>query len=325
MSNTRQHIEDELTLKDTILKLQEYATAIVKGWKIVVLFCLIGMVGFFLIHKSKSSNYVGRTKNPFKILEVAKSSRLFTEVIAYEIDGDIIGNKLLEAYDLPAKWSAKFPEYENYRFSEIGELDNTDILKQKVIKRLQSFVLGSEASGTPPIVTISLDTDSGIYTLQSLSTDEQLSLALTDAYYTEIKTFFEDEVFANQKQIAEILDAKADSLKLLRDSKAFELARFEDRNRGIIGKDVLTRRALLSMEQRIINEAYATIFAQREMTDISRKDRKPLFVAISKPFMPLPRIGSSLSKKLAVGFGLGIFVSVLFIILRAIYRDVMAP
>lgn len=353
MSENIKRYEDELTLKEMILKIQEYIRVLIKNWWVIGLSCLIFSSIFLYKHYSKDLTYgaslkfvvegqtgsgggissllgsIGLNKggggktNPFKILEVARGSTLFLEVLSHEVEGQLLANKLLEVYDLPAKWAEDGPEYADFRFDSIGQLDNTNILRQKVLKRLQGFVLGSSGDNSKALTKLSLEEDSGIYTLQSATIDESLTLALTEFFYEEIKYFFEEEVFANQRQIAEILDAKADSLQALRDYKAMELARFEDQNRAIIGKNVIARRAIMTMENRIINEAYAKIFAQREMTDINRKDQQPLFVAIERPFKPLSPAGSSLKRNLILGIGIGSFLSIVFLLLRKIYRDVM--
>jgi uncharacterized protein involved in exopolysaccharide biosynthesis len=60
------------------------------------------------------------------------------------------------------------------------------------------------------------------------------------------------------------------------------------------------------------------------MTDINRKNQKPLFVAVDRPFRPLSPVGSSLKRKIIMGLAIGIFLSFLFIVVRKMYRDIMS-
>jgi len=346
---------DELTLKEIILKLREYFFEILRNWWLVILACAITTGAFLYNHFSKETTYSARLKyviegqggsgggianllgslgaggnkggkvSPYKVLEVSHGSNLFIEVISNKSkDGKLLGNALLEVYDLPRKWSEKSSIYENFKFEEIGNIDNTDILKQKVIKRLHSFVLGSESNRSNALTSIKLDDETGIYSIQTATLTEELSLWLTDSYYEEIKFFFEEEVFRDQRQIAEILDAKADSLQAIRNYKIRQLAKFENRNRSVIGKDLIAERLIINMEQAAINKAYGEIVKNREMTDINRKDQKPLFVTIDRPFSPLRPAGSSLTRNIVLGVVLGGLFSVFFILLRKIYRDIMS-
>jgi len=348
------HKSDELTLKEMVLKIQDYFWELIKYWWIIGLVSIVTTGLFMLKHYSNDLTYGARLKfvvegqkgngggianllgtlsggskggkvNPFKMLEVAHGSFLFSKIISTKTkDGSILGNKILEVYNLPEKWSEKNPMYKDFVFDEIGELDNSDILKQKVIKRLHGFVLGAESNRADALTTFKLDDDTGIYTIQSATLTEELSLLLTNSFYKEITYFFEEEVFRDQRQIAEILDAKADSLQTIRNYKIRELARFENRNRGSIGKDLIAERTIINMEQVAINKAYGEIVKNREMTDINRRDQKPLFVAIDIPFQPLAPAGSSLFRNLMLGVIIGAFFSIVFILIRKIYRDIMS-
>ena len=345
---------DELTLKELILKIQEYIWAVIKNWWIVVVFCAITIGGFMYKHYSSHMLYgatmkfvvegqqgtgggianilgsigmgksAGGSVNPYKLLEVFQGSELFMKVMATKMEnGNLIANEILDLYALPEQWAEDSPVYDGFKFTELGELDDTDILKQKVIKNLRFHVLGSGASRSSAITTLSLDEEIGIYTLSSGSRSEAVSLALTNAFYEEIKSFFQEDIFRDQIQIAEILKAKKDSLQAVRNYTIRDLAKFENRNRSVIGKDLLAERTIITMEQHAMNEAYAQVMKNSELTDINRRNQKPLFVAVDRPFRPLSPVGSSLKKKIIMGLGIGIFLSFLFIIIRKMYKDIM--
>ncbi len=346
---------DELTLKEIILKIKEYIFELIRYWWLIALFCLISVGGFLYVHYSSHLLYgatikfvvegqqgtgggianilgsigmgkaAGGAVNPYKLLEVAQGSELFIKVMDTKMEnGDIIANEILKVYQLPEEWAENNPEYEGFRFKNIGKLDDSNILKQKVLKNLHGFVLGSQADRSSALTGLTLDEEIGIYTLSSGARTEELSLALTNAFYSEIRYFFEEEVFRDQIQIAEILDAKKDSLQLIRNYKIRELAKFENRNRSVIGKNLLAERTIITMEQTAINEAYKQILVNSEMTDINRKNQKPLFVAVDRPFRPLSPVGSSLKRKIIMGLAIGIFLSFLFIVVRKMYRDIMS-
>ena len=80
---------------------------------------------------------------------------------------------------------------------------------------------------------------------------------------------------------------KADSIKTLNESKIRQLAKFEDRNRGVVSNQVLVTSRILAQESSALSFAYAEIIKNKEMTDVNLKDMQPLFMAIDTPFSPI--------------------------------------
>lgn len=345
---------DELTLKELILKLQEYFWEIVRSWWIVLLFCLVTSAFFLkqhydhlVTHQAKllfmiegqggggggalasilggmGGGSSGGT-NPFKVMEVAYGSELFIKLLNTKgEDGEMISNKILKDHELVEEWEEVSNRFKDFKFNKFSPDITGDRLQNTGFRKLQRIIWGSGSNRSDAITSLKLDKDTGIFELSTNARSEKLSLLITNTVYRELKFFFEEELFRNQQQIANILNVKADSLQYVRDAKIRELARFEDRNRAIIGKSVIAQRTILTMEQNAINQAYTVVLQKKEMTDVTNRDRKPLFVAIDKPYSPLPVRGSNLIKALIMAIAVGGFISILFILIRKIYRDVMA-
>jgi len=344
---------DEITLKELILKLQEYFREVIRSWSILIIISLI-TVGLSLYqHYTHVLTYKANTRfivegqtgntgglssllgkigmgsskgvNPFKILEVAYGSEFLETLLNTKgKEGEYVSNMLLDIYELPKEWSKIHPKYEEFRFSGPIDISNAEEIDNRVVRKLHKLIWGSESDRSKALCKISFDLDSGLYDINSNTESEALSFLLTNTIYQELKVFFEEELWSNQIQLAAILNAKADSLQAVRDFKVRELARFENRNRAIIGKELTAERSIILMEQSAINNAYAEVLKTREMTDVNMKDKKPLFVTVDVPYLPLSPVGSSLKKKIIFGLAVGIFLSVLFILTRKIYKDVMS-
>lgn len=348
MSQEHQY-DDEITLKELILKVQEYIREVIKNWWLVALFCVFA-TGFFLYkHFTHVPEYTaelrfvvegqggvsgglggllgtfgikkGGSVNPYKILEVGKSNKLFEDIAFSTFEADTtIADKLLAEYDLVEKWSKKNEKYKDFRF--VGDKMERPIEK-KVFKNLRGMVWGSPENNKNALSKLSLDEEKGIYSMNTSTTDESLSITMTNRFYQGIKQFFEDEIFENQKRSAEILAAKADSINNLRTSKIYQLARFEDKNRGLIYKENQSRRAVLTQEIQALGMAYAELIKNYEMTDVNLKDLQPLFMEIDRPFSPLKSSESSLLKNLILGLFLGGFFGSGVIVIRKIFKDIM--
>lgn len=337
---------DEITLKELIVILQGYLKEIFKFWWLVGLACLLFAIGFVYVHLKHIPQYkaelrfvvegqsggggglssllgsIGINKggkvNPFKVIEVGKSTTLLNRTLSHRINDKNIANKLLNIYGLNDKWGEN---YSNFTFGEVVDFSGSEI-SRSAIKKLRTMIWGNE--NIESLTSLDLDEDTGVYTLSTKTVDEDLSLKITNALYTEIKNFFEEEVFRNQKRLADILSMKADSIKTLNESKIRQLARILDSNRGIVSNVSMVEKTILNQESLALSTAYAEILKNKEMTDVNLKDMQPLFMAIDTPFGPLVPTSSSLFSAILKGILLGLFVSIFFILTAKIYRDIMS-
>lgn len=346
--NRQNHQSGDITLKELILKVREYFMEVLKYWWLIGLMCFITTSYFLYNHYKHVPLYnaelrfivegqggsgggltsllgsfgikKGGKTNPYKILEVGKSSKLFKTIIFSKFSGDTtIANQLMKEYDLINKWSEQSVKYENFHF----ENDSMNrAIEKRVFKKLKRIVWGSPQNEA--LLKYYLDEEKGIYSIKSETVDEELSIALTNTFYNSIKQFFEDEVFENQKRSAEILSRKADSLKTVRTNKVYELARFEDRNHNILNRENMSRKTILMHEIQALALAYSELKKNHEMSDINLKNWQPFFIEIDRPFAPLPISGSSLIRNLVYGVLVGLFFGVLIIVFRKIYKEVMS-
>ena len=350
MNESNQSNTEEITLKELILKFKEYSKEIIKSWWIVGLFCLVTVIGFVYKHSTHIPVYKAELRfvvegqsggggglgsllgsfgiakggkvNPYKIIEVGKSTNLLIKTLAHNLESeDMIANAILKEYDLTEEWSRKNPDFKSFKFQKDVNVSGS-LVERSAIKRISTKIWGSK--NVEPMTILKLNDETGIYTLSTEAITEELSLGITNRLYDEIKQFFEEEVFRNQKQLADILTMKADSINVLNESKIRQIARFEDSNRGVVSNQTMVTKRILTQESMALNVAYAEIMKNKEMTDVNLKDMQPLFMAIDTPFSPISTSTSSILLSIIKGLILGGFLSIFFIILRKIYRDVMS-
>lgn len=342
---------DIITLKDLILVVQDFIKSIFKSWYVVAIFAVIGSA-LFLYNYSKSEikyrselRFVVEGQNgtggglggllgsigirkgngisPFKILEVGKSNTLFLKLIyTKDESGEFIGNKILETYDLIDKWSEKNSALKGFRFTKNVPIEDASNNERIIIRKLNKLMWNKDSDIA--LANFSLDEMKGIFTLKCNTIDENLSYALSVNLYKHIKAFFEEDAFANQRQFSDILTAKSDSLRILRDSKIRQIARFNSKNIGLVNTEVSANYTILNQEQIAINGALIEVLKNKEMADVNLKDIQPLFLKIDAPFRPLPVVASSLFRELVIGGFIGVIFSIIILIVVKIYRDAMA-
>ena len=200
---------DEITLKELILKIQEYIRAIFKSWWVVALFCTISVVGFVYKHYQFVPTYDAELRfmvegqdgeggglssllgsfginkstkvNPYKVLEVGKSKSILIKVFNREFDAkDNIANAFLRLYDLPTKWSVRNTDFQDFQFNKQISINGSE-LEREAIKKLSTIIWGDD--NIEPIAELNLDENTGIYSLTTKSINEDLSLAITSNFY----------------------------------------------------------------------------------------------------------------------------------------------
>ena len=341
---------EEMNLKELILIITEYIKELKKNWLIILLTSMITSGLFIYKHMNFVPEYSASLKfvvegqggvsgglggllgsfgikkggqiNPYKLLEVGKSNKLLEEVLyRSNADGGIMADKIIDEYDLITSWCKNDDKFLNFSFNGPTKKDR---LERSVLKKLKERIWGTPENRDDALGDFSLSDETGIYKINVTTTDENLSISLSTSLYNEIKHFFEDEIFSNQKQSSIILKNKVDSLHLLRQSKVLQLAKLKDITRGIYSKEQTAKETLLNQDIQSTNIAYAEILKNYELTDVNLKDMQPLFIEIDYPNSPLSPSKSSLKVNVLIGLVLGLFLSAVYIISRKIYRKALA-
>ena len=344
------HDEDEITLKELILKVQEYFWEVVRNWKIVGLGVLMCTAFFLYRHFTTPVTYTAKVKflvegeggsggglaslarqfglgtasgggesNPYQILEVGKSSKLTHQLLAHNVQDTLIGNLIIQEYELHKNWEDSDSGLKDFVFEREINLD--DKSASQAFNSIRNLLWGSEEDRTNALMSINYDKEKGIYTINSKTVKEEISIALVDFLYDDLRVFFEYEVFENQLRTKNILKNKVDSLATLRQQKNYELAAFQDANRNLVNRKIKMRVDILSQDITAINIAYSEALKNLELTDIALKDIQPLFMKIEGPVPPIMPSNNSILISLLIALFLGSFFAFMFIILRKIVID----
>lgn len=347
----QQQIEKEVTLRELILRIGDFVREAIKYWYIIVLFCIVGGGIQYFRHIKMDANYIANLKfvvegkeasggglssllgsfgvkkggaiSSFKIIEVAKSTEMMKKLLSARCDGgDLIANRIIDVYGLNAKWSEIEDTIITFSYKESLIDRDLEEYERKALKRLKSMIFPSDETSSM-LMSINQNNDSGIFEITAKTSNEDLSLCLSNVLYSQVKTFFEDDVFQKQKDLVDILTQKTDSLTRLNESKFQELASFRYGFRGLTDEKIAIRESIIMNEQRSIAGALFEVMKNKEMSDVNMKDMQPLFLEIDKPFKPLNLKSPSLVLNLFLGLFIGGLLSVVFIFSRKIYRDIM--
>jgi phosphoribosylformylglycinamidine (FGAM) synthase PurS component len=342
---------DEITLKELILKIKEYWTELWNNKRTIILFC-IPFVAFFL-YKAYTTpteykanlNFIvegqgggggissllgqfgfrsggsGKT-NPFQIIEITKSKMTLKEIIFTKENEEYLANTIIEDYDLEKAWKKNIPEMEGFQFNH----DSLKLFNENELIALTGVIgkiLGPEKNPELALLQVSFNEDTGIFSLNAKTLSEDVSFALVENTYDVLKNFYEKKALENQIQTRNLLKKKVDSLDATIKLKFYQVARFEDQNRNLISLERSAQKNVLMGEIQALSTALGEAMKSFEIADYSLKDSQPLFMLVDKSFKPASPVRQSKLVNIIKGLLFGGFLAGGFIIGRKIYRDAM--
>ncbi|MBK8698708.1 MAG: hypothetical protein IPN29_03910 [Saprospiraceae bacterium] len=342
--------EGEITLKEIILKVGSYYRELVKNWMVIALISLPLLVYFGYKHFTYKPVYVSEVRflvegstssfgglggllgqfgirntgkaNPFKIVEVAKSKFILKKVLFEKHRGDFIANQIISLYKLDEDWSTSNPKFKDFRFKN-HETEKFDSLERTAFMRIVNKVTGG-INAKDPMLNFTFSEETGVFSYKANCVNEELTLLLQQKSYDYLQKFFEEDIIENSINTTVILKQKADSLQQLISTKAYQLANLQDRTLGLVMATPGVKKMTLEKEIQALTIAYAEVLKSYEISDITLKDTKPMFLMLDESMPPLEVSDSSIYINLIKALLLAGILGGGFIILRKIYRDAMS-
>lgn len=348
--------DDEITLKELIEKLLEFWREIwSKKWWIIIFVlpfvayfankaistkvtytapltyvlndgsggggALAGILGSFGLGK-------GGKINLDRIVELSKSRNiihkvLFTKIALDTFQGkeDFIANHLIKLYELDKKWTTKTQDYTGFLFSS-DAIASFSMQELNALKMIYGNMVGSK--DVIPIFSNGFNEDTGILTIASTTVDEELSIAISNLVYAELKNYYLGTSVKGNQNTFQFVKEKTDSIFALLRSKEFQLSRFNDSHRNLTDPNLLTEKRLIETEILKLKTMYAEATKNRELADFSLTAGTPDITIIDEPLPPLDPNAKSWIIEAIKGTLLGVLIAIAFIIARKIVRDAMA-
>jgi hypothetical protein len=344
---------DEITLKELILKLQEFYRELIKNWKLVI-FITIPFIAFFLykayttppsyaadltfmVNEDEAGGGAmtsilsqfgfggggGGSHNLEKILELSKTRRIIQLSLfdTSSINGktDILANHIIDIYNLHEDWEDS-KMLKEFKFIP-GKIELSNRVEKTALKKLQSIINGSaEVKG---IYFTSVDEDTGIMTLKATSLSESLTIDWLNLTYKHLSQYYTDKSIEKQKFTYDLVKGKVDSVKIALNNTESRLARFKDANRGLYTNTASLEEGRLMRELQVLTIIYGESIKNLAIADFSLKNKTPFIQLIDAPLVPLGKTVESKIKAVILGGLLGGFLGFVFLIGRKIIRDAL--
>ena len=265
-TETNAEYNDEITLKELILKIQEFWLELWKNklWIIVTSILMAGIFVLrsylnpqtfraeltFMVNEDEGnslggmggllgqfgfpSSGAGGEFNLDKILELSKSRRIIYPAILDSLpvnqSRSIMANHIIDVYDYHKKWKkSKNEEIHNFRF-ESNQILGFGKIENIVLKSLYSKVVGNAKMSNDPLLNSKYDEATGILELAIVSESAPLSEYLVDAIFNKLSQYYVTKTIEPQTVTVNALNEKTDSIKRALANAEVRLAQYDDAN-----------------------------------------------------------------------------------------------
>lgn len=240
-----------------------------------------------------------------KIVALSKSMRIVNKALFDKttVNGkeDFIANHIIDLYKMDEKWAKYNPAYKGFRFKS-DSLDTFTLDENSALKGIYWFTVGGLKPG---LVTCNYDNESTIFTLDSKTENDALSLALTENIFNRLSRFYVQQSSDKQKQTFDLVKAKADSLFNAWTSSEYAVGKMDQTQGALWAPQDRTNKNIRSKQSLMYATAYTEALKNLEIADYALKNSTPFIREIDKPFFPLDAMGANRLRQSIIGLILG--------------------
>lgn len=342
---------DEIRLKDVILKLQTLKGELFSRWKVIFITSSLFAVLGFLYTIKKQVTYIAKlnfvvednsggggafgkysglatqfgfdlglgtstTFSESNIRELLTSRRVVEKALLSKVN--INGNdELLINYHIGFneyrdEWAESMPQIKDIIFTD--DRSGFTLAKDSIIGLAWKNLIKEN-------LQIELGKESSIITVICQSKDEQFAKLLVEALVSEVSDYYIHTQTAKARHTLDFIQNRADSV--LNELKLAELsyARHRDSNFGVMRAEGLLEELRLKREVEILNVMYGEIIKNLEISKVTLLNQKPLINIIDSPRFPLEVDRLSNLKGLLLFGLLGTTLASLYVVITSLIRD----
>lgn len=359
-NNNQENYDDEISLKELILKLQEFWRELWRNWWLIPLFCLpfvaYNLYNHFNFEKTYTASLTfmvnedegggglagvsgvlgsfglgggaGGEYNLEKMLSLLKSRKIIEKVILSKslVDNqeDFFANHFIRIQELHTEWSKIDSDIDLSEFVfQHNDHTSFDIAHNTALKSIHNYIIGNATKGIPALLNSMISEETGIMELTMETKTEELSINILESMFSVLSKYYIDKSIEKQLNTFKVISEKSDSLSSELRSAEYALANFMDKNRGLYNRKDQLEQFRLEAKVKMLGTAFAKVIEQKEIAEFSLNDQTPVVQIIDYPISPIEPSKSSLIKNLIIALLIGGFLGSFFIIGRKIIRDAL--
>ncbi len=352
---TANQAEDEISLKELILKLQEWFRYLLSKWKIILVAGIIGGALGFLYANFKKPVYTAETTFVLEegdgggglgqyagiasmvgidlggsggggifqgdnILELYKSRRMIQETLltldTFAGKQQLLIDRYIEFNKLREGWQDS-PQLKNISFDPPTNFTRLqDSVIGKLVENINNGILQVEKP----------DKKLSIIAVTVKSKDELFAKSFADNIVSKVNTFYVNTKTKKSAENLAILQHQSDSVRQVLNASIGGVAAAVDANPNL--NPALQRLRVGSQKKQVDVQAsgaiYQEIVKNLEMAKISLRNDRPLIQVIDEPVFPLKMEKLGRAKALILGGIILGFLSVLYLVLKRTFQQIVS-
>ena len=346
--NIPHNMDDEITLKDIILKVQQWYRLLLGKWKLLLLAGVLGAAIGFISALRKTTTYKaelvfvtaegdeggmgklaslgsqfglnlgGGSSSAFggeNLLELMKSRRLVEQTLFDSMTNEQGQRvRLLERYLL--RDTANITK-ENVPVQLQPTLDIPHYRQDSLLADIHELFTEEQLS------VIKVDEEKAFFSVEFSDQDEYFAKAFVEHLTDNVTSFYLQTKTRQSKENIQMLELKADSIEKELSKAMVAAAISKDQNKFVTNTRGLVQSAKKQMQAQMLSTMYGEVVKNLELSKTMAAHNEPLIQVIDAPRFPLEKDKTSKLKGLVFGGVIAGFLMALWIIGRGAFREMM--
>ena len=357
-NNSEQFENDEISLKELVLKIKEWYQFLLTKWRLIILAGIIGgLIGFtyayfqkptykavltFAMEEEKSGggglggalglasqfgidlgSSGGGAFSGANLIELMKSRKLVEKTLLSPIEVDGKAQSLVEYYlafnEIKKDWDEK-PLLKNVSFPIDADRTKFTLQQDSILKNLAAGLIKTD------LVISQKDKKVSILSIEMNSTNEQFAKVFCETIAKETSEYYVEIKSKKSKMNVDILQHQADSIRAELNSAITGVAAAADNVFNL--NSAMNVRRTPSARRQVDVQANTAILTQLvgnlELAKVTLRKETPLLQIIDRPSFPLEKEKVGRLKSLVLGGFLAGFLTVLYLVLTSLYKKLIA-
>ena len=357
-NNTPQIDNDEISLKELVLKIKEWYQFLLTQWKLIVLAGIIGgLIGFtyayfqkptykailtFAMEEEKSAggglggalglasqfgidlgSSGGGAFSGANLIELMKSRKLVDKTLLSPINLNGKVQSLVEFYitfnELKKDWD-ETSNLKNLNFPIDADRSKFTLQQDSILKNIAVEIIKKD------LIISQKDKKVSILSIEMNSTNEVFAKFFCETIAKETSEYYVEIKSKKSKMNVEILQHQADSIRAELNSAISGVAEATDNVFNL--NSALNVRRAPSARRQVDVQANTAILTQLvgnlELAKVTLRKETPLIQIIDRPIFPLEKEKVGKLKSLVLGGFLAGFLTVLYLVFSSLYKKLIA-
>lgn len=357
-NNMEQFDNDEISLKELILKIKEWYQFLLTQWKLIVLMGVIGgVIGFtyayfqkptykavltFAMEDEKSGggglggalglasqfgidlgSSGGGAFSGANLIELMKSRKLIEKTLLSPIEVEGKVQSLVEYYltfnEMKKGWDEK-PLLKSLNFPVDADRTKFSLQQDSILKNIAASLIKTD------LVISQKDKKVSILSIEMNSTNEQFAKVFCETIAKETSEYYVEIKSKKSKMNVDILQHQADSIRAELNSAITGVAAATDNVFNL--NSAMNVKRTPSARRQVDVQANTAILTQLvgnlELAKVTLRKETPLIQIIDRPSYPLEKEKVGKLKSLILGGFLAGFLTVLYLVFTTLYKKMIA-